>query len=620
MQWRPWLFLLPALATSGAAAQSWPTPNFRHTAAIIGRDQPTQVRFAHDGRVFVAEKSGRVWMYRNLLDTAPEQVANLAEVVHQYQDRGLLGLALDPRFPERPYLYVLYSFNGGLFGDVPPRWPATNCPNPTADFAGCVISGRLSRLTLAGNLATDEHVLIEDWYQQYPSHSIGTVRFGADGFLYVGGGDGASYLGGDWGQRGNPDWPDQRSPPDQGGALRAQGLEVENLYTDQVWLNGTIARVDPETGEGAPGNPLAVVPGASPNARRILAYGLRNPYRFTMRPGSSEIWIGDVGWRTWEEINIIPDPVGGSTLHNFGWPCFENHGHVAEYTQRPLCASLYAGSDSGGRTPVSPPFYAYQHTSGNAISGITFYQGGAYPTEYRNALFFADYTFNRIWVIRDVDADGRPDPVADSSAELFGQSNLPVVDLTTGPGDDLFYVDINNGRIVRISWDADTGHRNLAPSAAIVLSEGSQADGPPRTIAFTAANSIDPELGALTFAWDLDGDGEFDDGSAPTATRHYDVSGPEPIAIQVGVRVTDSAGASDIATMSVYIARDALFHDGFEESDTGQPRRPGQSKPVAKMPSAKLPVTRLTVQVASQSFPSPPTNRLRSGASSRATG
>ncbi|SFN63631.1 PQQ-dependent sugar dehydrogenase [Dokdonella immobilis] len=567
MRWRPWLFLLPALAPAGAIAQSWPTPNFRHTVAIAGRNQPTQLRFAHDGRVFVAEKSGALWMYRNLLDTAPEQIANLAEIVHQYQDRGLLGLALDPRFPERPYLYVLYSFNGGLFADSPPRWPATSCPNPTADFAGCVISGRLSRLTLAGNLATDEHVLIEDWYQQYPSHSVGTVRFGADGFLYVGGGDGASYLGGDWGQRGNPDWPDQRSPVDQGGALRAQGLEVEKLYTDQVWLNGTIARVDPASGDGAPGNPLANVPGATPNARRILAYGLRNPFRFTMRPGTSEVWIGDVGWRTWEEINVIPDPADGSALRNFGWPCFENHGHVSEYTLRPLCLSLYAGGDSGGRTPASPPFYAYQHTSGNAISGIAFYPGGTYPAEYRNALFFADYTFNRIWVIRDTNGDGRPDPVPDSGAEVFGQSSLPVVDLTTGPGGDLFYVDIDNGRIVRISWDADTANRNLAPSAAIALDDDSDSEGPPRTIEFTAANSIDPESQALTYAWDLDGDGDFDDATGVSASRDYVAGGPAPELISVSVRVTDSSGAADVARTIVTVARDPLFSDGFDAAD-----------------------------------------------------
>ncbi|MGB0134961.1 PQQ-dependent sugar dehydrogenase [Dokdonella sp.] len=558
-------FLLFVLVTANAGAQSWPSANFRHTLPIIGREQPSQVRFAHDGRVFVAEKSGAIWMYRNLLDDAPEQIANLGGSVHQYADRGLLGLELDPRFPERPYLYILYSFNGGLFSDMAPRWPATDCPNPLADFAGCVISGRLSRLTLIGNLATDEQVLIEDWYQQYPSHSIGSVRFGADGYLYVSGGDGASYLGGDWGQRGNPAWPDQRSPPDQGGAVRAQGLEVESLYSGQVWLNGTIARIDPMSGNGAPGNPIANT-NASVNARRIIAYGLRNPYRFAMRPGTSEIWIGDVGWRNWEEINVVPQIGAKPELHNFGWPCFENLDHVSEYSARPLCGNLYTGNDSGGRTPVTMPFHAYPHIGNKAITAIAFRTANTWPADYKGALFFADYIDNSIRIIRDIDQDGIPDPIVGASAPAFGQGNLFAVDLTEGPGHDLFFVDINNGRVGRVSWDADPNQRNLAPSAAITMEAGSSADGPPRSVAFTAANSVDPEASALTFAWDLDGDGEYDDASGTTASNHYFVAGPEPLRISVGVRASDASGAIDVARMTISILRDSLLVDGFDSA------------------------------------------------------
>ncbi len=559
-----WLMLICGLAAADVAAQTWTSPNFRGSVAISGRNQPTQVRFAHDGRVFVAEKPGAIWMYQNLADSAPVQIADLGGVVHSYQDRGLLGLALDPRFPEQPYLYVLYSFNGGLFADSPPRWPAADCPDPIADFAGCVISGHLSRLTLSGNQLIDEQVLIEDWYQQYPSHSIGSVRFGADGFLYVSGGDGASFVHADWGQIGNPNWPDQRSPFNEGGALRAQGLEVESLYTDQVWLNGSIARIDPRSGEGAPGNPLADTPGASPNARRIIAHGLRNPFRFTFRPGTSEPWISDVGWRGWEEINVVPQIGAQAVLHNFGWPCFEGRGAMADYQTLPLCTNLYANGNSGGRTPVTMPFYTYPRTSNKAITGIAFQAGNHWPQAYRNAVFFADYIDNSIRFIADADQDGIPDPVTDGNATMLGQGNFFAVDLVEGPGQDLFWVDINQGRIGRISWDINPTQRNLAPSAAIALGGGSVADGPPRTISFTAANSIDPESGTLSYAWDLDGDGDFNDASGISASQSYSVGDATPVVLRIGVRASDAQGASDEARMIVTIARDLIFADDFE--------------------------------------------------------
>ena len=89
---------------------------------------------------------------------------------------------------------------------------------------------------------------------------------------------------------------------------------------DAVSLDGSIIRVDPATGAGLPSNPLAGNPDA--NARRIIAHGLRNPFRFTFRPGTSELWLAEVGWDQWEEINRILDPAD-AVVENFGWPCWE---------------------------------------------------------------------------------------------------------------------------------------------------------------------------------------------------------------------------------------------------------------------------------------------------------
>jgi glucose/arabinose dehydrogenase len=87
-----------------------------------------------------------------------------------------------------------------------------------------------------------------------------------------------------------------------------------------VSLDGSVIRVNPNTGAGVSGNPLAG--SGDPNARRIVAHGFRNPFRLTFRPGTGELWIGDVGWGTWEEINRLTNPLS-SPVTNFGWPCRE---------------------------------------------------------------------------------------------------------------------------------------------------------------------------------------------------------------------------------------------------------------------------------------------------------
>ena len=180
-------------------------------------------------------------------------------------------MALAPNFPTDPYVYVLYTYDHELgSAAAAPRWGTPGvysdpCPTPpgaTAD--GCVVSGRLSRLQAAGNAMTGaEQVLVEDWCQQYPSHSVGTVEFGRDGALYASGGDGASFNFVDYGQDGAPVNPcgdppggvgaTLTPPTAEGGALRSQDLRTSG---DPVGLDGTVIRVDPATGAALPDNPL----------------------------------------------------------------------------------------------------------------------------------------------------------------------------------------------------------------------------------------------------------------------------------------------------------------------------------------------------------------------------
>ena len=124
---------------------------FQETTVFSGLTQPTAVRFASDGRVFVAEKSGIIKVFDILTDPTPTIFADLRTNVHNYWDRGLLGLALHPNFPATPYVYVLYTLDAAI-GGTPPRWgtfggTSDTCPDPPGDTAdGCVVGGRVSRL------------------------------------------------------------------------------------------------------------------------------------------------------------------------------------------------------------------------------------------------------------------------------------------------------------------------------------------------------------------------------------------------------------------------------------------------------------------------------------------
>ncbi len=174
--------LVLLVPVSGGAASTLPS-GFREEVVFSGLTTPTNVEFSDDGRVFVVEKSGLIKVFDGLSDATPTTFADLRTKVYNLGDRGMLGFALDPDFPTRPYVYVLYAHDAAI-GGTAPRWGDV-CPDPPGrNTDGCVISGRLSKLTASGDTMTGpEQVLIEDWCQQYGSHSVGDLAFGADGAL-----------------------------------------------------------------------------------------------------------------------------------------------------------------------------------------------------------------------------------------------------------------------------------------------------------------------------------------------------------------------------------------------------------------------------------------------------
>ena len=149
----------------------------------------------------------------------------------------------------------------------------------------------------------------------------------------------------------------RRRPTAEGGALRSQS--PRRPAGEPRRLDGTILRVDPGTGDGLPGNPLAAssrrqrAPRSSPTA---CATRSASP----VRPGTSELWIGDVGWDNVEEIDRLVDPTA-SPVANFGWPCYEGADPQPSYQAAGLniCKGLYAAVGRGR----PPPFFSYQHSA-----------------------------------------------------------------------------------------------------------------------------------------------------------------------------------------------------------------------------------------------------------------
>ncbi|WP_412539821.1 PQQ-dependent sugar dehydrogenase [Longispora sp. K20-0274] len=548
---------VPVGAEPGQAA-TLPS-GFQEQVVLSGLNKPTNIVFSPDGRIFVAEKGGVIKVFDSLADTTPDVFADLSTNVHDYTDRGLLGMALPPNFPTNPYVYVLYSFDAAI-GGTAPRW-GDGCANPPGTQDGCVISGRLSRLQASGNrMVGNEQVLLNDWCQQFFTHSVGSVEFGPDGALYVSGGDGASPTWADYGQAGYPavnpcdDPPGgvggvQTAPTAEGGALRSQSVRaVDRTHTP---LGGTIIRIDPNTAQPLNDNPW-YASGQDANTKRIVAYGLRNPYRLTFRPGTSEIWVGDVGWRTWEEINRVVNPKA-AVPQNFGWPCYEGDNGGLHKTSGygsaglNLCTSLYNTPNSTTR-----PYFAYNHADavvpgdncaidGSSPTGLAFYPAGTgnYPSRYNGALFFADYARSCIWAMMP-GAGGLPDP---TKVELFDGGAATPTDLTVGPGGDLYYADISGGTVRRVRYFSG----NQPPTAS---STANPTSGPaPLAVQFNGTGSSDPDAGdTLSYAWDFTNDGTVD---ATTASPSYTYTGTGSFTAKL--TVTDSGGASNSTTVPISV-------------------------------------------------------------------
>jgi glucose/arabinose dehydrogenase len=542
-------------------------PGFEHT---------TTFKFAPNGDIFVATRGGKILDFPPGATQVSEATvfANLAKQVFDWGDHGILGLALDPKFAEgRPYVYALYSYNHelGTPQSEMPKWPSAattgvsayegdECPEENK----CVVSGRLVRLTDVGGRAEEEpsgepkeKILLEGWCQQSSSHSIGDLSFGPEGALYASGGEGAIYSDSDYGQYENlcGDPPGTKGtnlevPDAEGGSLRSQSLLRPGAKTQangKVLLNGTLDRIDPDTGEGWPGNPEAASPNA--NARRIVGFGFRNPFRFVVNPRLGDVFVGNVGANKWEEIDRVP--IGGP-LYNSGWPCFEGPEVEQEFAFLELnaCKRLT-------QAETAQPFFYYSHfepvvpgdecshDAGSAISGEAFYEGNTYPAEYDNALFFSDSVRGCIYVML-ADEDGEPDPATVRPFLSSEVSDYPGVDIEQGPEGSIYYTTLDDGTLNKVVYDPE------AVTARLKTTGGNPWGNAPLTVHFDASGSTDPAGHTLKYEWDLHGAGFESPTASLTKTVTYPKETPQEN-VAVAVRVKDqTTGKTSVARLTVY--------------------------------------------------------------------
>ena len=503
--------LLPALLGAmllapAAAPGAIVPPGFVVENAVPGAGWivPVGIQFFPGGRMLVAEKGGRVWTVVNGVRSAAPLLDLRTKVLDQ-SDRGLLGIAIDPNYPANHWVYVLYTVD-----------PDSNDVETNDDAYG-----RLERYTVSfadsnAIVAGSRVVLLGRTWREGPvaasgSHTIGTIEFGTDGSLFVGAGDGAQFNGvddggGDAGAFG----PTRTDPAEDIGAFRSQMLGS---------LAGKILRIDPATGHGYSNNPF--YDGDPTSVRsRVWCYGLRNPFRFCVRPGSGAttpatgdpgtLYIGDVGYVTFEEQNIAR--TGGL---NFGWPCFEgaapNGGYQAASPAHHGCASI--GTPENPVLPSAPGSWWHHADStqssppnarGNAAVGGAFYTGTTYPLLYRGAYFYADY--GKEWIqVATVDPNDQF-----TWQNVFALAADAPVDLAADPvSGDLYYVSITTGEVRRIRYEGAGGN---AP--AVAIANGTPTAGAsPLAVTFSSNGSFDPDGDLLLYSWN------FGDGQGSTATN-----------------------------------------------------------------------------------------------------
>lgn len=346
-----------------------------------GLQLPVDIVSAGDGRghLYVVEKNGRIRVVRDgeLVETP---VLDIGARVKFCDECGLLGVAFHPAFSQNGFFYVSYTRKP----DGATVIARFHVPPGTPDVADP--ASELQLLTMS---------------QPSANHNGGAPRFGPDGYLYIGLGDGGS------------------------------SNDPGNLAQDRNSLLGKLLRIDVDGGTPyaiPPGNPFAQGGGRA----EIYATGLRNPWKITF--DGDDLYIGDVGQDQREELNLVHGP--GAAGANFGW-------RVLEASR---CTNL-GGGEPCDSTTFTPPIVEYDHDTGCSITGGDVYRGAGLPSWVDGRYVFGDFCSGAVYVL----AGG---PGTWTVTEL-GRTGFYITSFGRDDAGNLYVADFFGGRVLRIGAPAD---------------------------------------------------------------------------------------------------------------------------------------------------------------------
>lgn len=420
---------------------------FTTVQVTAGLNSPTALAFAPDGRIFITQQNGVIRVFKNGA-LLPTNFMTVS--VQASGERGLVGIALDPNFSSNGFMYLCHTLPDGS-------------------------RNRVIRVRANGDVVEPgSTTFIFDFDQQSSAtnHIGGALHFGPDGKLYLAAGDNGS------------------------------GSQSQSLDT----YHGKLLRINPD-GSIPSNNPF----GSTGKRAAMWAIGLRNPYTFGFQPGTGKLFVNDVGFERWEEVNDVTS--GGK---NFGWPLAEGMSTNTDFTN---------------------PVYTYAHGAGDgvgcAITGGTFFSPAKtnYPAQYKGGYFFLDYC-NK-W-INFLSLSGTP---ARQSFATDLQANA--LYLSTGNDGNLYYLTRGPGTLMKIVYTATTMPAITQQPASITV-----AAGQPAKFSVTASGTA-----PLAYQW-------FKNGSAITGATNssFTINSVEPgDAGNYTVRVSNSAGnvTSNAAALTV---------------------------------------------------------------------